>query len=73
MTLIDLTLRDGLEDGGVAGGGLRTEPNTNTTLTRVHVFQNSAGGNAGGILNQGIMVINESVVRANQTLSLIHI
>ena len=67
VSLIDLTVRDGLEDGSVAGGGLRTEPNTSTTLTRVNVFQNSAGGNAGGILNQGSMVINDSIIRANQT------
>lgn len=67
VSLIDLTLRDGLEDGSVAGGGLRTEPNTSTTLTRVNVFQNSAAGNAGGILNQGSMVINDSIIRANQT------
>ncbi len=67
VSLIDLTVRDGLEDGSVAGGGLRTEPNTSTTLTRVNVFQNSAAGNAGGILNQGSMVINDSIIRANQT------
>ena len=67
VTLNDLTLRDGLEDNQTAGGGLRTEPGTNTTLNRVVVFANTADGNAGGILNRGAMTINASTVSTNQT------
>lgn len=67
VTLNDLTLRDGLEDGTTAGGGLRTEPGSTTILNRVAVLNNSAGGNAGGILNRGTMTLNESTVRANRT------
>lgn len=63
----DVTLRDGLEDGTVAGGGLRTEPGSNTTLLRVVVTDNIADGNAGGILNRGAMTISASTVSQNRT------
>lgn len=68
VVLNDLTLRDGLEDGSTAGGGLRTEQGTSTTLNRVTVTANTAGGNAGGIRNFGIMTINDSLISNNQTL-----
>ena len=67
VTLADLTLRDGLEDNQGAGGGLRTEPGTTTTLRGVVVTANEADGNAGGILNRGTMSINDSAVRGNET------
>ena len=67
VTLNDLTLRDGLEDGTTAGGGLRSEPGSTTTLNRVLVDNNSAGGNAGGILNRGTMTLNLSTVSDNRT------
>lgn len=67
VTLNDLTLREGLEDGTTAGGGLRTEPGSTTTLNRVVVANNSAGGNGGGILNRGTMTLNASTVSGNRT------
>ena len=67
LTLNDLTLRDGVEDGTTAGGGLRSEPGSTTTLNRVLVDNNSAGGNAGGILNRGTMTLNLSTVSDNRT------
>ncbi len=68
-TLQDLTLRDGLEDNGVAGGGLRSEPGSTTVLTRVTVTANEADGNAGGILNRGTMTINDSTISNNVALA----
>jgi len=68
VVLNDLTLRDGLENGSTAAGGLRTEQGTTTTLNRVTVTANTAGGNAGGIRNFGIMTINDSLISNNQTL-----
>jgi len=69
VTLNDLTLRDGLEDGSTAGGGLRISDNASTvTLNRVTVTANTAGGNAGGILNSGTLTINDSLISNNQTL-----
>ena len=67
VVLNDLTLRDGLEDGATAGGGLRTSSDSIVTLNRVTVTANTAGGNAGGILNRGTMTINDSLVSNNQT------
>lgn len=67
VTINDLTLRDGLEDGSTAGGGLRTEPGSTTTLNRVTITLNTAGGNAGGILNRGTMTLNSALVSNNQT------
>jgi CSLREA domain-containing protein len=67
LVLNDVTLRDGLEDNQAAGGGLRTEPGTTTTLNRVVVADNIADGNAGGILNRGTMTLNASTVSGNQT------
>jgi fibronectin-binding autotransporter adhesin len=60
-------LREGLEDGATAGGGLRSEPGSTTTLNRVVVANNTAGGNAGGILNRGTMTLNASTVSGNRT------
>ncbi len=68
VVLNDLTLHDGLEDGSTAGGGLRSELNTTTTLNRVTVTLNTAGGNAGGILNRNTMTINDSLISNNQTV-----
>lgn len=68
VVLNDLTLRDGLEDGSTAGGGLRTEQGSTTTLNRVTVTANTAGGNAGGIRNHGTMTINDSLISNNETV-----
>lgn len=68
VLLVDLTLRDGLENDITAGGGLRTEFGTATVLNRVTVTNNTTDGNAGGILNGGTMSLNDSVVSFNQTI-----
>lgn len=65
LSLRDLTLQDGVEDGATAGGGLRSEPGSTSVLTRVVVTANRAGGNAGGILNRGTMTLNDSLVSNN--------
>ncbi len=65
LNLRDLTLQDGVEDGATAGGGLRSEPGSTSVLTRVVVTANRAGGNAGGILNRGTMILNDSLVSNN--------
>jgi CSLREA domain-containing protein len=69
VTLNDLALQNGLEDGATAGGGLRTEPGSTTILNRVTVAFNTAAGNAGGILNRGTMTINASLISQNKTTS----
>lgn len=69
VTINDLTLRDGDLPNGRAGAGLRTEPNTSTTLNRVTVGLNTVDGNAGGILNRGSMSINGSAVTNNVTVN----
>jgi hypothetical protein len=68
VSLKDMTLRDGDLPGGRFGGGLRTNPGTNTTLTNVVVGLNSADRGGGGILNAGTMTLNASAVTNNQTL-----
>lgn len=65
VTLRELTIRDGRTTGTTAGGGLRTEPGSTTTLDRVVVGLNSSGGSAGGILNRGTMSILDSAVTGN--------
>ncbi len=65
VNLRDLTLRDGVESGSSAGGGLRSEPASTTTLLRAVVTANRAGGNAGGILNRGTMTLNQTLVSNN--------
>lgn len=70
VVLNDLTLRDGLEDGSTAAGGLRIGQNESiVTLNRVTVTANTAGGNAGGILNRGTLNINDSLISNNETVS----
>jgi CSLREA domain-containing protein len=65
VVLRDMTLRDGNLSNGRAGAGLRTEPDTTTTLNNVVVGSNTADGNAGGILNRGTMTLNGSAVTNN--------
>ena len=67
VELRNLTLRDGRTNNQAAGAGLRSEPGTITTLTNVVVGLNSADGNAGGILNQGVMNLDGSAVTNNET------
>lgn len=69
VTIQDVTLRDGNVPSGRAGGGLRSEPGTTTTLTNVTVGLNTADGNAGGILNRGTMTISNSAITNNQALN----
>jgi CSLREA domain-containing protein len=69
VLLRNMTLRDGRVDNQRAGGGLRTEPGSTTTLVNVVVGQNVADGNAGGILNRGTMVIRDSAITGNETLN----
>lgn len=69
VLLRNMTLRDGRVDNQRAGGGLRTEPASTTTLVNVVVGQNVADGNAGGILNRGTMTIRESAITGNETLN----
>lgn len=72
VILRNMTLRDGLVINQRAGGGLRTELDTNTRLVNVVVGLNTADGNAGGILNRGIMRLEDSVVSNNVTLNAVN-
>jgi CSLREA domain-containing protein len=67
--LQDLTLKGGNVPNGRAGGGLRSEPGTTTTLDGVVVGLNVADGNAGGILNRGTMTLVDSAVTNNDVLN----
>ena len=69
VTIQDVTLKLGKLPFGRAGAGLRTEPGTTVTLTRVTIGLNEADGNAGGVLNRGTMTINDSAIGNNLTLN----
>jgi CSLREA domain-containing protein len=70
VVLNDLTLRNGIENGSTAAGGLRISDNDSiVTLNSVTVTANSAGGNAGGILNRGTLNINDSLISNNETVN----
>jgi CSLREA domain-containing protein len=69
LDLRDVTVQGGVLTNQNAGAGIRSEPGTTTTLTRVRVQLNSAGGNAGGILNRAMMTLNSSSVSGNETLN----
>ncbi len=69
VTVQNMTIRDGNVPNGRAGGGVRTEPGSTTTMFNVVVGLNTADGNAGGILNRGTMTLNSCAVTNNQTLN----
>ncbi len=71
VTFTNITIRDGLNPTGRFGGGIRTNPGTNVTLTGVRVTLCSADGGAGGVLNEGTMVLNNSQIDNNVTTNAI--
>lgn len=69
VTLSNLTLRNGRVANQRAGGGLRIEAGATAVLNDVVVSNNTADGNAGGILNQGTLTLNDAAVTDNRTVN----
>ena len=69
-SLADLTVRDGGGNAQVtSGGGLRIESGIFVMLTRVLVTENTSFSNAGGIYNSGQLLLEESTIDGNETVS----
>ncbi len=67
VNIHNVTIRDGSNPSGRFGGGLRSNPDTTVTLNNVRVTLNDADGGGGGILNEGTMTLNASLVDNNRT------
>jgi len=63
-TINNVTIQNGLGDGG-NGGGIRVANNTSLTLNNVMVTGNIATGVGGGVLNSGTLNVNDSMITLN--------
>ncbi|WP_082312753.1 hypothetical protein [Salinispora fenicalii] len=64
LTLNYLTITGG-QTAGVDGGGIRVIPGGELTVSHSTVTRNIAGGNGGGIANEGVTTVKRSTISRN--------